>query len=499
MKFLSKLFSRRILLALQLIITAFFGYVIYKLNMLPIKFFIPLMVIVVLVFLGLYIGQKKPEDRPIKTAIYKIISLLVSIAMIFGSLKVMQGSNVLDLITGANSQVIQMSVIVLKDNNVNNIKDLKDSIFGACSASDEINTNKAKTLIEDEINTIILEDYVTLADTVKALYNGEIDAMILKEMERDSIGESYEGFDDRTKVIKTYEIKIASATANSAQVTQEPFNIFICGTDQKGDISTAGLSDVNMICTVNPVTKQLYLTSIPRDYYVDIAGYNGKDKLTHSAKGGIQCTMETIENFMGIEFNYYVKMNFTSFMSIIDALGGIEIDIPVYDTLYSDDGSFTTKIYKYEMKPGKTTMNSKQALAFVRERKSFVDGDKVRGQNQQLMIKAVVKKICSPSIITKLDGIFESVAESLETNMSSDEIRSLINMQMSDMAAWDVVSYHLDGESIRVKEFATIPGGTSNPNGLFVMQPYQETIDKAKSNIDTVMANEILIMDEDDE
>ena len=499
MKFLSKLFSRRILLALQLIITAFFGYVIYKLEMLPIKFFIPLIIIIVLIFLGLYVGQKNHDEKPVKSSIYKIISLLVSIAMIFGTLKVMQGSDVLDMITGANSQTIQMSVIVLKDSDDTTVYDLEGKIFGACSSSDPINTNKTKAMIEDEIDTITLEDYDSLANTVKALYDSEIDAMILKEMERDLIDESYEGFDDKTKVIKTYEIKIASAEANSAQVTQEPFNIFICGTDQKGPISTAGLSDVNMICTVNPVTKQLYLTSIPRDYYVDIAGYNGKDKLTHSARGGLQCTMETIENLLGIEFNYYVKMNFTSFMSIIDALGGIEIDIPKYDTLYSDDGSFTTKIYKYEMKPGKMTMNSKQALAFVRERKSFVDGDKVRGQNQQLMIKAVVKKICSPSIITKLDGIFESVAESLETNMSSSEIRSLINMQMDDMASWDVISYHLNGTSERRLEFSTIAGACPNPNGLFVMIPDETTVDKAKEYIDIVMKNEILKIEEDGE
>lgn len=498
MKFLSRLLSRRILLIIQFAIVAFFGYVIYKLKMLPIKFFIPLMVIVVLIIVGLYAGQKDPEEKPIKSAIYKILSLLVSIAMVFGTIQIMRGNNVLDMITGANTQVIQMSVVTLENSSVSEIEDLKDEILGACSASDAINVNKTKAAIEEETGTITLKDFNSLNETAKALYNGDIEAMILKEMERETLEESYKDFEDKTKVIKTYELKIPSAKANSAQVTKEPFNIFICGTDQRGPISTAGLSDVNMIATVNPVTKQLYLTSIPRDYYVDIDGYNGKDKLTHSARGGIQCTMKTIENFMGIKFNYYVKLNFTSFMNIIDALGGIDINIPKYQTKHSNDGSFTTKIYKYKMKPGKMHMNAKQALAFVRERKSFIDGDRVRGQNQQLMIKAIVKKVCNPSVITKLDGIFEAVADSLETNMSGDEVRSLINMEMDDLAPWDVLSYHLDGTDQRTFECSTVAGGCPNANGVYAMVPNQQTIDKAKGYIETVMSNEILKIKDDE-
>lgn len=503
MKLISHLFSRRVLLIIQIIITIFFSYVLYTLDMIPLKYLIPIIILILILIIGLYRGQKNKEDKPFKTMVYKILSLFLSIVMVFGTIQFTKGSNVLDMITSVNSQVIQMSVIVLQESNIKQVKELENLVFGTCSSSDSINTNKAKAMIEDDIGKIQLQDYKTSNQLISALYNKEINAIIIKEMDRNNIEDDFGDFEEKTIVLKTYEIKIASVKADNAKVTKEPFNIFISGTDQKGSINTAGLSDVNMIATVNPVTKQILLTSIPRDYYVEIDGYNGKDKLTHSAKGGIQCTMNTIENFLGIQFNYYVKLNFTSFMNIIDALGGITIDVPVYRTLYSEDGSFTTKVKNpktkqgYTIYPGINEFDANEALAFVRERKSFANGDKVRGQNQQLMIKAVIKKMCSPTILTKLDGIFESVANSLETNMSSEEIRSLINMQISDLATWDVVSYQLTGESIRVKEFATIPGGSSNPRGLYVMQPYEDTIIQGKQYIDTVIANQIVKIEDD--
>lgn len=502
MKFISHFLLRRVLLIIQLVITLFLSYELYTLKMIPTKYLIIMMVVFLFFILGLYHGQKHPKEKPIKSFLYKIISILLSVAMIFASIQIMKGSNVLDIITGSKNQVIQVSVVALKDSQYDNIKDLQDKTIGVCSASDPVNINKTKSLLEDDIETFLLKDYESNSQSIKALYNKNVQAILIKEIDRTAIEDEITDFEEKTKIIKTYEIKIASVKANNAKVTQEPFHVFICGTDKKGPINTVGLSDVNMIATINPTTKQILLTSIPRDYYVEIDGYNGKDKLTHSAKGGIQCTMNTLENLLGIKLNYYVKLNFTSFMNIIDALGGITIDVPVYKTVNSNDGSFTTKIKNpktkqgYTIYPGINEFDANEALAFVRERKSFVNGDKVRGKNQQLMIKAVIKKMCNISVLTKLDGIFSSVQSSLETNMSSDEIKSLINMQMNDLASWDVITYQLNGESIRVKEFATIPGGSSNPNGLYVMIPDENTILNAKQYMDTLFINEIVKIEE---
>lgn len=362
---------------------------------------------------------------------------------------------------------------------------------------DAINVNKCETIIEDEIGNIDVTQLTTYANVISALEKNQISAMIVKAVDLESFDDIEKGFNEKIKIIKKIDIKIPSVSANSAKVTKEPFHILISGTDKEGPIGTFALSDVNMIATINPVTKQVFLTSIPRDYFVDIVGMDGvsgKDKLTHSAKGGMQCTIQTIENFMGIKFNYYAKFNFTSFMNVVDALGGITVNVPKYRVVGRDDGVFVTKKGKYTIKPGENHFNAKQALSFVRERKAFVEGDTIRGKNQMLMLKAILKKCTSATIITKMDGVFESLKDSFETNMTSQEIKSLINMQVDDMSSWDVQSYHLDGDpSQRTKTLATVGDVTKvNPNGMFITIPDQTSIDQAKQYIQSVMNGEII-------
>lgn len=496
--FMKKILSRRLLFILTLIATLFFGFVFFELQILPLKYYIPLIVILVVIVIALYFGEKDKHDRhPVRVTLLKLINIILAIALVFGGLSGMKGSSLLAAITGGGDQTIEMDVIVLKNSAYQSIKDLKSQKFGGNTAMDAINVNKCETSIEDEIGNIDVTPFTTYAKAIEALENKSIAAMIIKAVDLESLDEIEKGFNEKIKTIHRVEIKIPSVSANSAKVTKEPFHILISGTDKEGPIGTFALSDVNMIATINPVTKQVLLTSIPRDYFVDIIGMDGvsgKDKLTHSAKGGMDCTLKTIENFMGIEFNYYAKFNFTSFMNVVDALGGIDVTVPKYRVIGRDDGVFVTKKGKYTIEPGLNHFNAKQALSFVRERKAFVEGDTIRGKNQMLMLKAILKKCTSSAIITKMDGVFESLSSSFETNMSSQEIKSLINMQIDDMSSWDVQSYHLDGDaSQRSKVLATIGDVTKvNPNGMYITVPDQLSIEQAKKYIDSVMKGEIL-------
>lgn len=496
--FMKKILSRRLLFILTLIATLFFGFVFFELQILPLKYYIPLIVILVVIVIALYFGEKDKHDRhPVRVTLLKLINIILAIALVFGGLSGMKGSSLLAAITGGGDQTIEMDVIVLKNSAYQSIKDLKSQKFGGNTAMDAINVNKCETSIEDEIGNIDVTPFTTYAKAIEALENKSIAAMIIKAVDLESLDEIEKGFNEKIKTIHRVEIKIPSVSANSAKVTKEPFHILISGTDKEGPIGTFALSDVNMIATINPVTKQVLLTSIPRDYFVDIIGMDGvsgKDKLTHSAKGGMDCTLKTIENFMGIEFNYYAKFNFTSFMNVVDALGGIDVTVPKYRVIGRDDGVFVTKKGKYTIEPGLNHFNAKQALSFVRERKAFVEGDTIRGKNQMLMLKAILKKCTSSAIITKMDGVFESLSSSFETNMSSQEIKSLINMQIDDMSPWDVQSYHLDGDaSQRSKVLATIGDVTKvNPNGMYITVPDQLSIEQAKKYIDSVIKGEIL-------
>ena len=173
---------------------------------------------------------------------------------------------------------------------------------------------------------------------VNALYDKQIDAMIINESYRSTIEESYETFTDDTRVIysKTYQTKVDDTT--DKDVTQDTFSVFISGIDTYGSISTKSRSDVNMIVTVNPQTKNILLTSIPRDYYVPFEVLNGsRDKLTHSGLYGVNETKNNVANYFGIDIDYYVRVNFTSVVDIVDAIGGIMLIIHVHSMILKQE------------------------------------------------------------------------------------------------------------------------------------------------------------------
>lgn len=499
---MSKLLSRRCLLVVTLLSLIVFGAVLFGLKMLPFKYFVIVMGLLVALVLLLYVLEKdRKHKHNVRTTVLKLFQIILSVSLIIASITMLKGSDLLSDITSATNQNIEVDVIVLKDSPVSSLSDLKGKTFGANTTVDAININKTKTMIEDQLNTITLNEYSDHQSAVNALKNSQIDALIIKAVDIDSLESIEEGFEDTIRVIEKYEIKIASVEANSAAVTKEAFNIYISGTDKKGDINTFALSDVNMVASINPLTKQILLITIPRDYYVELDtkntsldGVKGKDKLTHSAKGGINCSIQTVEKLLGVEMNYYAKFNFTSFLNIVDALGGVTVDIPKYAVYGNDEGIFTTVKGNYTMKPGLMEMNAKQALAFVRERKSFIEGVEIRGKNQMLMFKSILKKCISPSIITKMDGVFEALSGSFETNMAADEIKSLINMQIDDMSSWDIVSYTLKGDaSHRALEFATIGNVAKvNKKGLYVTDPDMKSVAKAKDYIQSLISNEIV-------
>lgn len=502
---MKKILSRRVLLCLTLLSAGFLMFVLFQTQMLPVKYLAIIAVVLFVMILLLYKGEyDKNNKHPIRVVVLKLVNILLAIVLVFTSLLTLKGDSFIAAIAGAKEETIEIDVVVMKDSTYQDLDDLKDQHIGANTSADMINMNKAETLIEDEIGDIDLENYSSDSELLKSLENDTIQAMVMKAVDIETLSDIEEGIEEKIRIVKKLSIKIPSVEANSAEVTNEPFNVLVLGTDKRGDISRAdALSDVNMVATINPKTKQILITSIPRDYYVDLIseGQNlGKDKLTHSAKKGTQCTQSTIENMLGIELNYYAKFNFTSFEGIVDALGGVEVDIPKYRVVGNDEGIFTTKIYKYQMKPGKTVMDGKHALAFVRERKSFLIGDNARNQNQMLVLKAIMKKCTNPSVVMKVDAILNSVSESFTTNMPENDLKSLINMQLDDLASWDIQSYHLEGDDgKRVFELATVSEEgirKSNANGLYVMDPYQETIDQAKEYIRIMMeGQEILKID----
>lgn len=264
-------------------------------------------------------------------------------------------------------------------------------------------------------------------------------------------------------------------------ISEHPFVVYLSGLDtrKKGEIAEKGLSDVNMVVAVNPQQKRILMVSTPRDYYVGIDGDPNKlDKLTHAGNKGIKCSMKTMEALYGIKFNYYAKVNFKSVYDIVNAVDGVTVNSE-YDfySRYSYSGR------TYHFTKGKNNLTGDSALAFARERKSFANGDRQRGIHQQVVIKAVVEKAISPSMITShSDEILKAISENTKTNFSTREIKGLIKYQLSTMSEdWKFESMSVDGTG----DYAYTYSYPGQP--LYVMRPDQETVLKAKAAINAVL------------
>ncbi len=262
-------------------------------------------------------------------------------------------------------------------------------------------------------------------------------------------------------------------------VEEEPFTIYVSGNDSYGEVTLEdGRSDVNILLTVNPNTRQILMTTTPRDYYVELPlGEDCWDKLTHAGNYGIDCSMQTLEALYDVEIDYYLRVNFSGFESIVDALGGVDV--------YSDY-AFASLHGAYYFEQGYNAVDGAAALAFVRERYAFEDGDVQRGKNQMAMIRAIMDKAMSPALVTGYLGLMDSVSDSFITNMPKGSISDLVKMQLSEGGSWNIVSNSVNGY---VSEAYTY---SDNSQMLSVMFQDEASVQYAAELIDRCEGGEVL-------
>lgn len=478
--------SKYLILAVQLIATALFTFLIFELDLVPLKFLIPitvgLCVLIIIFFFIMKSGQKKIDQglRSKRSIITKIISLLMSILLMLASSYVVRSNDFFNTVSEATTQKYLVSVITMKDSNVTKLKDLDGKEFGYSYQHDTTTVTKAIADMEEDIgeqkNKQKYDEYKDLAD---ALYDGEVDAIIVGQEYKSMLEANHESFDDDTKIIKSYEYESKlSVTTKQTNVTENPFTVYVTGIDTYGSVSTVSRSDVNLIVTINPKTKQILMTSIPRDCEIKLHKNGKMDKLTHTGIYGTGETISTIEDFLDVEINYFARTNFMGMTNIIDALGGVTID---------SDYAFTTLHGNYDIVKGENEMDGDKAVCFVRERYALPGGDFDRGKNQQKLLKALLDKAMSPKIITNFNNILTAIEGSFETDMGSKEIKSLLNMQLNDMAEWTVYNVQVDGSGYKTTETASMPGSS-----VYVMKPYMKKVKRIKTIIDKVEQGETI-------
>lgn len=463
--------SKYAILVLQLLLSIIFIGILWSTKLLPLKFILAI-ILVLAVILGLCFVLQYKRNRI--SILGSALSILMIIILIIGTYYVTKANNIMKEVGGASYKIDNMVVVVKKDDGAENILDAQDYRFGIQTSLDQENNAMMLEDIEATVGKAIkVVEYETIVEEAQALLEGRVRAAVYNEAFAEIIEESIEDYSDKVKVI--YQYGIETAIEVEEVDVEKPFNIYISGIDVAGDISTNSRSDVNIIMTVNPVTHHILLTTTPRDYYVQIPGVSGeqKDKLTHAGIYGVDVSMETLEELYNIDISYYARVNFTSLIKIVDALGGVNV---YSEYVFSAGG--TNFVH------GTNHMNGEQALAFSRERYSLEGGDNQRGKNQEAVLKAILEKAMSPAILTSANQIIASVADSVETNMTQEEMAKLINMQLERGSGWYIETAAATGTGDSQACYS------SGSQLLYVMQPDMASVQSLQSKMRSVMLEE---------
>ncbi len=382
-----------------------------------------------------------------------IVSLLLSGAMLYGVVAVNSVQSALSKIVGKMTETEITEVRVMNDNPATSMGDTKGYTFGYIADADTKNTQNILDEISKSFGTIKSKEYSSMTALADALYDDEVDAILINQGYVDLLTEKdgYTDFRDQTRVLYTYTTthEVDPIVPNTS-ITKEPFVVYCSGIDARvDDISAKSRSDVNILAVVNPTTKQILLVNTPRDYYLPLARNGELDKLTHAGLYGIDESMKVLGNLYGVQADYYVRVNFAGLVKIVDALGGVDIESDANFScvpMETPDGNGDYTYQKYSFTKGINHVNGSQALAFARERKAFADGDNRRGQHQMTVIKAIVNKACSSAVLTKYQELLKAASDAFITNMPYADISSLVQMQLGDMADWNITTYAVSGE-----------------------------------------------------
>jgi len=440
---------------LLVVSTAFVGYQMYALGVLPDTVLYPFLLILGLVCLIFFLLNLEFKHSKKITNTVLAISLILSCAYMLGAYYIFRTNGPLASITAIkNTNDNNISVIVMSESDIDSLENLSGKKVGILKNIDKGGTEKALEQIQKEMPVEFEQvELDSVPQEAMALYSGDVDAVILNEAYRTNVTEleDYADFSTRTRVIFQAHFKTSATNEALAvsDVTTKPYNILISGNDTYGDVGELSRSDVNMVVTVNPMTSTVLLTSIPRDSYIPVdcgdayACAEGElDKITHTGINGITSTKRTVEKLLDIDINYTFRVNFSSVTNIVDSLGGIDIEVPegqAVETFYADS---TLE----GVTEGWNHLDGERALSFARERYAYIDGDNQRVRNQQMVLKAIFNKATSPEIIVNYTSLLKALESAFDTTLSQDEITDFIKYQIQAIPDWKFESYQVSGD-----------------------------------------------------
>lgn len=450
------------------IIMLIFCYCLYKLNMIPTKFLYIIYGALGVIYLIMILITLPPKVKVSIKTFCLVLFIILGTIFGFANKYIFDTMDFMSILDKEVFQKERYAVMVLNKSGVKSIEELNGKSIASYKSS-----NSEKAI--EELNKKVKVDNNEFSDVEKmfeSLENGEVSAVVVSSSVEKLLDSELKDMNLDLKTIYEFKISIKKEDiVKVVNVTNTPFNVYIAGGDGYGSIDITYNTDVNMIATIDPVNRKILLTSIPRDYWVNLVGQgpDAYDKLTHAGYYGIQESVKDLEKLLDIDINYYVKVNFSTIEGIVDAIGGVDV--------YSDY-DFTASDRTYSYSAGYSHMDGKKALRFARERKAFGAGDLQRVKNQQHVVEAILNKMTSSTaLISSYDQILNSVSNNLDTNMSSKDIQKLVKMQLNDMRGWTVESQNPTGTNQYCGTY-TFPTMT-----LYSMVPDSESLNKAKTKI----------------
>lgn len=396
--------------------------------------------------------------------------LLLLLAAAMAVVQFFRVKDTLEEITQPSVPVRELGVYVLEDDPAQELKDTAGYPFGA------LEDEEGLALLEQALGQApSWEGYPTPFALADALRKGECRAVLLEEAYQRSLSDArgYEWTETGMRKVGSLQMEKEETVSLAApEGEQESFLLYLSGNDTFGDVSTLSRSDVNILAAVNIRTKKMTLVATPRDFYVSFSQTGGaKDKLTHAGIYGVEASVDALENLYGLDISYYLRMNFTGFVEVIDALGGVSV--------YSDREFTVENIRTYQ--EGYNQLTGIEALAFARERMSFPEGDYQRAKNQMEVIRAVAEKASSPALLENLSKVLDAVEGNFQTNLPRDQILALAPALAGD---WDISSYTTSGWS-DYRETYSMPGAE-----LYVILPDEASVEEAASLLKETLEGE---------
>ncbi|RSK05104.1 putative transcriptional regulator YwtF [Streptococcus mitis] len=458
------------LLAIYAVLAVFLLFLIFKYNMLDFRYLnivVAVLIVVLAILCFFLIWSKKAKNL---TLVLLLLGILISGTSLFAVGQFIGFTSRLN--ATSNYSNYSMSIAVLADSPIDNISQVT-SVTGPTGTDKDNIQQLMNDLKATQNKELTVEESRSYLVAYKSLLAGDTKAIILNSVFENIIESEYPDY--ASKIKKIYTKELTKTVETPKDVKGDSFNVYISGIDTYGPISSVSRSDVNIIMTVNRETKKILLTTTPRDSYVPIAdgGNNQKDKLTHAGIYGVDASIHTLENLYGIDLNYYARLNFTSFLKLIDLLGGVDV--------YNDQ-EFTAHTNGKFYSVGNVHLDSEQALGFVRERYSLADGDRDRGRNQQKVIVAILQKLTSTEALKNYDGIIKGLQDSIQTNMPLETMMKLVNAQLESGGTYKINSQDLKGTGRM-----DLPSYAMPESNLYMMEISDSSLESVKVAINDVI------------